>query len=116
VEAENVRGSILLAEMWGMAAPELLLPERDLKAGDRITFGHTELEVRSAPGHSAGHVVFISHADQVVLGGDVLFQGSIGRTDLPGGDHATLLNSIRTQLYTLPESYVVYPGHGPETS
>ncbi|WP_242916076.1 MBL fold metallo-hydrolase [Pontibacter liquoris] len=92
------------------------LPERYLKDGDVIKFGRTELQVIFAPGHAPGHVVFYNEADKVVIGGDVLFRQSIGRTDLPGGDHQTLLQSIRTRLFTLPDEVTVYPGHGPETT
>jgi glyoxylase-like metal-dependent hydrolase (beta-lactamase superfamily II) len=67
------------------------------------------------PGHAPGHVVFIAKEEKFVVNGDCLFHGSIGRTDLPGGDHATLLESIRQQLFTLPDDFVVYCGHGPET-
>ncbi|WP_018479639.1 MBL fold metallo-hydrolase [Pontibacter roseus] len=87
-----------------------------LKEGDSIKFGNTELKILFAPGHAPGHVVFYSEADKVCIGGDVLFQGSIGRTDLPGGDFDTLISSIRTKLFTLPDETVVYPGHGPETT
>lgn len=82
-----------------------------LVEGQPVSFGHTELEVRFTPGHAPGHVVFINHADRFVIGGDVLFRRSVGRTDLPGGDFNTLAQSIRTQLYTLPDDYTVYPGH-----
>ena len=91
-------------------------PTGSLMAGESVRFGETELEVRFAPGHAPGHVVFYHAPTSTVIGGDVLFQGSIGRTDLPGGDHATLLTSIRRQLLTLPDETVVYPGHGPATT
>jgi hydroxyacylglutathione hydrolase len=87
-----------------------------LQEGDTIKFGNTELKILFAPGHAPGHVVFYSEPDQVCIGGDVLFKGSIGRTDLPGGDFDTLITSIRTTLFTLPDETVVYPGHGPETT
>lgn len=87
-----------------------------LKEGDTIKFGNSELQILFAPGHAPGHVVFYSETDKVCIGGDVLFKGSIGRTDLPGGDFDTLINSIRTKLFTLPDDTVVYPGHGPETT
>ncbi|CAG5079589.1 MBL fold metallo-hydrolase [Parvicella tangerina] len=93
-------------------------PEPDFyfEHGDTIKFGKSELEVRFVPGHAPGHVVFVDHKDSLVINGDCLFAGSIGRTDLPGGDHATLLKSIQEQLFTLPDEYVVYCGHGPETT
>lgn len=91
-------------------------PSGFLKPGENIRFGNTELQVLFTPGHAPGHVVFYHPESQVCLGGDVLFQRSIGRTDLPGGDFDTLIGSIRTQLFTLPDSVRVYPGHGPSTT
>lgn len=83
--------------------------------GDTIAFGETELEVIWVPGHAPGHVVFYHPATKICIGGDTLFQGSIGRTDLPGGDHQTLLNAIKTKLFVLPDDVKVFPGHGPAT-
>lgn len=88
-------------------------PEIDtfIHEGETIEFGNTSLKIIFVPGHAPGHVAFVSDADKLVIGGDVLFRMSIGRTDLPGGDHATLLRSIREQLFTLPDDYQVYAGH-----
>ena len=69
-----------------------------------------------APGHSPAHLCFYSKEDKFIIGGDVLFRGSIGRTDLPGGNYNTLINSIRNNIFTLADDIVVYPGHGPETT
>jgi glyoxylase-like metal-dependent hydrolase (beta-lactamase superfamily II) len=91
-------------------------PDEFLAHGQEIRFGEVVLEVRFTPCHAPGHVVFIDHKGQQVFGGDTLFQGSIGRFDLPLADGPTLLKSIREQLFTLPDDYVVYPGHGPATS
>ncbi|MCB9188237.1 MAG: MBL fold metallo-hydrolase [Flavobacteriales bacterium] len=91
-------------------------PDFYFEHGDRVEFGYSSFEVRFVPGHAPGHVVFVSHEDQFVINGDCLFAGSIGRTDLPGGDHATLIRSIQEQLFTLPDDYKVYCGHGPETT
>ncbi len=85
--------------------------ERWLETGDTIAFGNSTLRVVFVPGHAPGHVAFVSDNQRVVIGGDVLFRQSIGRTDLPGGDMATLLDSIRTELFTLPDDYTVYAGH-----
>ena len=82
-----------------------------LKEGERFRFGNTALDVIFVPGHAPGHVAFVNHADRYVIGGDVLFRGSVGRTDFPYCNHADLLNSIQTQFFTLPDDYVVYPGH-----
>ena len=80
-----------------------------------IKFGNSELETRFTPGHAPGHIVFINHAHRFVISGDVLFLSSIGRTDLPGGDFDTLTRSIKNQLFTLDDDYVVYAGHGSST-
>ena len=87
-----------------------------LKEGDKILLGTDELLVIEAPGHSPGHVCFYCAKQNFVIGGDVLFQRSIGRTDLPMGNHQTLLNSIRQKLFVLPEETIVYSGHGQPTS
>lgn len=90
-----------------------------VNAGDVIEFAGIQMSVRETPGHSPGHVVFvIEQSDQpwVVVGGDVLFQGSIGRTDFEDGDHEALLTAIREQMYTLPDDTIVLTGHGPETT
>jgi hydroxyacylglutathione hydrolase len=87
-----------------------------LNAGDTITLGNDTLTVIEAPGHSPGHICFYNASQQFLIGGDVLFKGSIGRTDLPGGNLATLLHSIRTQLFVLPASTTVYSGHGEPTT
>jgi hydroxyacylglutathione hydrolase len=101
--------------LWfGLRIAPLPPPEVELRHGDRLTLGDVTLEVRHVPGHSPGHVVFV--AAGMVIGGDVLFAGSIGRTDLPGGDLETLLDGIRRELLTLPDETVVYSGHGPPTT
>lgn len=92
------------------------LPEKFLKEGDLISFGNSSLEVRLVPGHSPAHVCFYSPVDNFVIGGDVLFYMSVGRTDLPGGNFEQLKKSIHTQLFVLPDDCKVYPGHGQVTS
>jgi len=84
--------------------------------GEVIRLGEDALKIMFTPGHSPGHVCFYCEAQQFVLGGDVLFRQSIGRTDLPGGDFDTLIKSIREKLFVLPDAVVVYSGHGPETT
>ena len=80
-----------------------------------VEFGNSKLEIIHTPGHSKGSVCFYSSEKSIVISGDTLFSGSIGRTDLPGGDFNTLITSIKNRLLTLPENTVVYPGHGPAT-
>ncbi len=104
------------AAMYGVnfdGSPE---PTEFFEDRDIIRFGNTELEVSHVPGHCPGHVVFIHHESKVIVGGDLLFQGSVGRVDLPGGNGAELDNSIRTKIYTLSDDYRILPGHGPETN
>ncbi len=91
-------------------------PGRFIETGEVITFGQTRLEVLFTPGHSPGSISFYCREDNFLIAGDVLFQGSIGRTDLPGGDYDILINSIKTQLLTLEDGIKVYPGHGPATT
>lgn len=91
--------------------PETFLPE-----SGQITLGGEVLELLFVPGHSPAHLCFYCKAGQFVIGGDALFRGSIGRTDLPGGNHPLLLKSIKEKLFTLPDDVEVYPGHGPLTT
>ncbi|MCC6698908.1 MAG: MBL fold metallo-hydrolase [Candidatus Hydrogenedentes bacterium] len=100
--------------VFGVPFPPSPEPSAYLKEGDTVSFGGVSLEVRHTPGHSPGHVVLVG--DGFVIGGDVLFAGSIGRTDLPGGNYEQLLHSIKTKLLTLPDDTVVYSGHGPATT
>ena len=83
---------------------------------DQLEFGSSKLQILFCPGHSPGSICFYSEEDKFLIGGDVLFQMSIGRTDLPGGDHDTLIKSIKKKVLKLPEDTIVYPGHGPATS
>ncbi len=91
-------------------------PERWLTDGDRVTFGDTTLEVLHCPGHTPGHVVFYHPEERLALVGDVLFRGSIGRTDFPRGDHATLIHSIQTRLWPLGDEVEFISGHGPRST
>ena len=115
-DEQTLRSVPAYAPVYGFPMYAEQLPARYLKEGENVTFGNTELEVIFTPGHAPGHVVFYHKEDKTVIGGDVLFQGSIGRTDLPGGDFDTLIQSIKSKLFTLPDDVTVYPGHGPETT
>ncbi len=101
------------SQMFGFAEAEKFTPARWLQQGDTVSVGKQLLEVRHCPGHTPGHVVFYHRPSELVLVGDVLFQGSIGRTDFPKGDQATLVASIRRELFSLPDSVQFIPGHGP---
>ena len=103
-------------EMFGFEVEAPPAIDVYLKEGERITFGSSYLEVLHVPGHSPGSIAFYSREDNFIISGDVLFSGSIGRTDLPGGDYKTLIDSINGKLMVLPPEVVVYCGHGPETT
>ncbi len=104
------------APNYGFGGYREALPDQFLKEGDIVQFGNTTLHVLFLPGHSPGHVGFFNLEQRLILSGDVLFEGSIGRTDLPGGDFNTLIDSIHRKLFTLPDEVVVYPGHGRTTT
>jgi glyoxylase-like metal-dependent hydrolase (beta-lactamase superfamily II) len=105
----------------GLAGAPIVSPPADLlvNEGEALDLAGMRLEVLEIPGHSPGHIVFVFRpetGDPIVFGGDVLFRGSIGRTDFPGGSHQTLMSGIRKKLFSLPEGTLVYPGHGPVTT
>lgn len=102
--------------IWGMPFDNYQGDFVYLQEGDEVKLGTDSLRVLEAPGHSPGHICFYSKTQGFVIGGDVLFKGSIGRTDLPGGDYNTLISSIRKQLLVLPEATIVYNGHGEPTT
>lgn len=104
------------APNYGFNLYQETMPDGYLEEGDEITFGNQNFEVLFVPGHAPGHIAFYNKKEKVVIGGDVLFQNSIGRTDLPGGSFETLINSIHQKLFTLPDDVAVYPGHGPKTT
>ena len=102
--------------LWGMPFENYRAELVYLTPGKQVTVGEDGLTILFLPGHSPGSVGFYSKDQGFIIGGDVLFRGSIGRTDLPGGDHETLLRSIREQLWPLPDETIVYPGHGEPTT
>lgn len=104
------------SEMFNFPHCDAFAPDRWLDHNDSVKVGETELNVRFTPGHTPGHVVFVDNTNQNVFVGDVLFQGSVGRTDFPGGNAQQLQVSIKEQLYSLPDGFTVYPGHGPTTT
>lgn len=103
------------APNYGFAAYREALPDQFLDEEDKIIFGNTQWKVLFVPGHSPGHIAFYDKKEKVIFSGDVLFEQSIGRTDLPGGNFETLIQSIHQRLFTLPNDVVVYSGHGSTT-
>ncbi|MCU7918969.1 MAG: MBL fold metallo-hydrolase [Candidatus Thiodiazotropha sp. (ex Epidulcina cf. delphinae)] len=104
------------ATMFGFGGAKDCRPERWLTHGDEVRVGEERLEVLHCPGHTPGHLVFFHRTDRLAQVGDVLFKGSIGRTDFPRGDHHTLIRSIRDRLWPLGDDVRFIPGHGPEST
>lgn len=104
------------APAYGFPQYHETLPDQFLTADSPVTFGNTSFDVLFLPGHAPGHVGFYHAPSKSILSGDVLFERSIGRTDLPGGDFDTLINSIQQTIFKLPDTVVVYPGHGNPTT
>lgn len=115
-DERNRENSVNHAIMFGLSMEIPPVPAGFLEDLQTISFGTTELLALHVPGHSRGSLAFYSREDKTVFTGDALFAGSIGRTDLPGGNYETLINSIGKKLFSLPSETVVYPGHGSETS
>ena len=115
-ELDNLKATKFVAPIYGFPAYEHCDPDTYIKEGEKIKFGDSTLDVLYLPGHAAGHIAFVNEKENVCIAGDVLFKDSIGRTDLPGGDHNTLIDSIKTQLFQFPDDMTVYCGHGPNTS
>jgi len=103
-------------DLFGIPMEPVDAPDLFFKEGDQINFGNSYLQIIEAPGHSPGGVAFYNPEQKILIAGDILFYGSIGRTDLPGGSFEQLTNNIKTKLLTLPEETVVFCGHGPETT
>jgi hydroxyacylglutathione hydrolase len=112
----NLKTAPAHALMFGLSMDTPPETGEPLKDGDRVVLNDLECEVISVPGHTAGSVAFYFPAAGAIFTGDALFAGSIGRTDLEGGNYETLIKSITARLFTLPDYTVVYPGHGPETT
>jgi hydroxyacylglutathione hydrolase len=115
-ELPVLKAAPAVAQMYGFQMPPQRDPTRYIADGETITFGNTTLQAILAPGHSPASLCFYSEKDAFLIGGDVLFYDSIGRTDLPGGDYATLIRSIQTRILTLPDAVKVYSGHGGATT
>lgn len=115
-EQAVINSVVSYAPQMGIRYDVSPLPEFYLPESGTIQFGNSELELIFAPGHSPAHLCFYNKEQQFIIGGDVLFYRSIGRTDLPGGNFDLLISNIREKLFTLPDEVRVFPGHGPSTS
>ncbi|MHB1177612.1 MAG: MBL fold metallo-hydrolase [Daejeonella sp.] len=114
-EEQVLNAVVAYAPQMGIRYEVSPLPEIYLPESGSISFGNSKLELIFAPGHSPAHLCFYNKEEKFLVGGDVLFYRSIGRTDLPGGDHDQLISNIREKIFTLPDDCRVYPGHGQST-
>ncbi len=115
-ELPLLEAAVAYAPQFGIRYEMSPVPDEFLPETGSISFGSTALTLIFAPGHSPAHLCFYDKKDNLLIGGDVLFRGSIGRTDLPGGDFKQLIKNIEEKLLTLPDNCTVYPGHGPKTT
>jgi len=115
-ESETLASVVAYAPAMGFRYDPSPLPDEFLPETGTISFGNTQLQLVFAPGHSPAHLCFYDKDANILIGGDVLFRESIGRTDLPGGNYSTLVKNIEEKLFLLPDDCTVYPGHGPETT
>lgn len=115
-DEQNRENAVNHAMMFGLSMEIPPVPAGFIKDRQRLSFGKTDLVALHVPGHSRGSLAFYCSTDKIVFTGDALFAGSIGRTDLPGGNYEALINSITTRLFTLPSDTCVYPGHGESTT
>lgn len=104
------------AIMFGLEMDAIPQIEKTLEDGETLKFGNTVLQVIHTPGHSLGCICLYSEKNKIIFSGDTLFQGSIGRTDLSGGNYDTIIHSISTKILSLPDEVLVFPGHGPSTT
>lgn len=116
-ELPILKAAPLISQSYGVPFPDdSPLPKHFLEEGDTVIMGNIEFQILLTPGHSPASLSFYCEKEGFLIGGDVLFRGSIGRTDLPGGDYDTLIKIVRDKIFTLPEDTIVYPGHGPSTT
>ncbi len=108
--------AVQFGSVFGINLQNMIVPVDFVSEGDQIHYGNSKVEVLYTPGHADGSICLVNHDERYVIAGDVLFRDSIGRTDLPTGNFDVLHESITAKLFTLPDDYIVYPGHGPETT
>lgn len=116
LDEATLRTVKVYAPVYGFEGYREVLPDSYLNEDDFVEFGNQRMRVLFLPGHAPGHIAFYAEPDKKILAGDVLFQGSVGRTDLPGGNFDVLIQSIHQKLFALPDEVVVYPGHGAPTT
>jgi hydroxyacylglutathione hydrolase len=116
IEKDLLKSADIYGQMWGINVEPSPAPSVFLKEGNEVSFGNSVLEILFTPGHSPGSICFYNRDQKFAIAGDVLFLGSIGRTDLPGGDYNTLIESIHQKVFTLGDDFKIYPGHGPATT
>ena len=115
-EEFNLDNAANAAKLYGVQMEEPYPIKKYIKEGEKIKFGFSELDILHIPGHTSGSLVFHSADEKFAIAGDVLFNGSIGRTDLPGGNYETLISQIKLKLFNLDDDTDIYPGHGPQTT
>ncbi len=113
---EFLRASVGYASVFGFDVERVISAAGFINEGEEISLGSEKIDILYTPGHAEGSVCFVNHAQKMVFSGDVLFNGSIGRTDLPTGDYELLISSIKDKLMVLGDDYTVYPGHGPKST
>lgn len=116
IEEAQLRAVKNYAPVYGFEGFREAEPDQFIDESDTVSFGNTEWKIFFLPGHSPGHVGFYDGKEKILFSADVLFQNSIGRTDLPGGNFDTLIQSIHKKIFTLPDDVIIYPGHGPTTT
>lgn len=116
LDQATLKANEIVSPMYGFNAYEQCEADGFISEGDQVKFGNSVLDVIFVPGHAPGHIALVNEKEKICIGGDVLFQQSIGRTDLPGGDFDTLMNSIKNKLFNLADDVTVYCGHGPSTT
>ena len=116
LDEPTLESVIVYAPMYGFRSYEPSHPDEFIEEGDSLSFGNSTFEIIFVPGHAPGHIALVNREQKICIAGDVLFRESIGRTDLPGGDHETLIKSIHEKMFELDDETVVYPGHGPTTT
>lgn len=115
-EESNLKMADEMAPNMGIEPPKSPSAQKFLEEGDVVTFGNSRLKVIFTPGHAAGHISFVPENENFVISGDVIFEGSIGRTDLPGGNYETLIKTILEKFMVMEDHIRIYPGHGPQTT